>query len=122
MCSRVGCVGGQEALAEEQRMAARYANDIEIAKSQRDFELKKAAYDQEVQTKTAQSKLAYDLQVRASLSRTAATRWGLVVILIARYPDVTGFDTQSRKSHSLTLHGLTRPSSSLGSKNRLYRN
>ena len=46
-------------------MAARYANDIEIAKSQRDFELKKAAYDQEVQTKKATSDLAYDLQVNS---------------------------------------------------------
>lgn len=44
-------------------MAARYANDIEISKSQRDFELKKAAYDMEVNTKKAQSELAYDLQV-----------------------------------------------------------
>jgi len=46
-------------------MAARYANDIDIAKSQRDFELKKAAYDQEVNTKKAQSDLAYSLQVRS---------------------------------------------------------
>ena len=46
-------------------MAARYANDIDIAKAQRDFELKKAAYDQEVQTTKAQSDLAYDLQVRS---------------------------------------------------------
>ena len=53
----------QEAVAEEQRMAARLANDIEIAKAQRDFELKKAAYDQEVQNKKATSDLAYDLQV-----------------------------------------------------------
>jgi len=53
----------QEAIAEEQRMAARYVNDIDIAKSQRDYELKKAAYDQEVRTKTAQSDLAYALQV-----------------------------------------------------------
>lgn len=41
----------REAMAEEQRMAARYLNDTEIAKAQRDFELKKAAYDVEVQTK-----------------------------------------------------------------------
>ena len=53
----------QEALAEEQRLAARYVNDIEIAKAQRDFELKKAAFDQEVQMKKAQSDLAYSLQV-----------------------------------------------------------
>lgn len=52
----------REAQAEEQRMASRYANDIEIAKAQRDFELKKAAFDQEVQSKKAQSELAYELQ------------------------------------------------------------
>lgn len=44
-------------------MAARYSTDIDIAKSQRDFELKKAAYDMEIQTKKAQSDLAYELQV-----------------------------------------------------------
>lgn len=44
-------------------MASRYANDIEIAKAQRDFELKKATYDQEVSAKKAQSDLAADLQV-----------------------------------------------------------
>lgn len=54
--------GIKEALAEEQRLAARYVNDIEIAKAQRDYELKKASYDQEVQAKKAQSELAYNLQ------------------------------------------------------------
>lgn len=44
-------------------MAARLQNDILIAKAQRDFELKKAAYDMEVQTKKAQSNMAYELQV-----------------------------------------------------------
>lgn len=54
--------GIKEAIAEEKRMTSRYANDVEIAKSQRDFELKKAQYDMEVQTKAAKSELAYDLQ------------------------------------------------------------
>lgn len=44
-------------------MAARYANDIQIAEAQRDYELKKASFDQEVLTKKAQSELAYQLQV-----------------------------------------------------------
>ena len=35
----------------------RLLNDAEIAKSKRDFELKKAAYDVEVQTKVSQRKL-----------------------------------------------------------------
>lgn len=52
----------KQAIAEEQRMAARLANDIEIAKAKRDFELKKAAYDQEVNTKEAEAKLAFELQ------------------------------------------------------------
>ena len=66
----------KEAIAEEERMASRWIkgifqslansfsyftrllNDTEIAKSKRDFELKKAAYDVEVQTKVS-SKLCY---------------------------------------------------------------
>ena len=41
----------KEAIAEEERMAAKYINDTEIVKAQRDFELKKASYDMEVFTK-----------------------------------------------------------------------
>ena len=52
----------QEAQAEEQRLAAKFANDIEIAKAKRDFELNKAAYDQEVNTNKAKADLAYSLQ------------------------------------------------------------
>jgi len=52
----------QESIAEEQRQRAMFQNQVEIAHAQRDYELKKAAYDQEVQTKKAQSDLAYDLQ------------------------------------------------------------
>lgn len=47
----------REAIAEEQRMASRFLNDTEIAKAQRDFELKKAAYDVEVQTKVCQNEI-----------------------------------------------------------------
>ncbi|KAL4218798.1 Flotillin-like protein 1 [Mactra antiquata] len=54
--------GIKQAEAEERRMASRYANDIEIAHAERDFHLKKAAYDQEVFGKKAQSDLASDLQ------------------------------------------------------------
>ena len=44
-------------------MQARFLNDIEISKAQRDFELKKATYDVEVMTTKAQADLAYELQV-----------------------------------------------------------
>ncbi len=43
----------KQAIAEEQRVASRLINDIEIAKAQRDFELKKAAYDQEVNARVS---------------------------------------------------------------------
>ncbi|KAL9875149.1 flotillin-1 isoform X2 [Glossina fuscipes] len=59
----------KEAIAEEQRMASRFLNDTEIAKAQRDFELKKAAYDVEVQTKKAEAELAYELQAAKTKQR-----------------------------------------------------
>jgi len=70
----------REASAEEQRMRARYANDIEIAHAQRDFELKKAAYDQEVQTKKAQSELAYDLQAAKTKQRIKEEQMQIKVV------------------------------------------
>jgi len=36
---------------EEERMAVKYVHDTEMAKAKRDFELKKATYDLEVNTK-----------------------------------------------------------------------
>ncbi|KAI9564488.1 hypothetical protein GHT06_008227 [Daphnia sinensis] len=59
----------KEAIAEEERLAARLVNDIDIAKAQRDFELKKAAYDQEVQAKKAEAELAYELQAAKTKQR-----------------------------------------------------
>jgi flotillin len=70
----------KEALAEEQRMAARYINDIQIAKAKRDFELKKAAYDQEVFTKKAQSELAYDLQAAKTKQRIKEEQMQIKVV------------------------------------------
>lgn len=46
-------------------MSAQYLSEIEMAKAQRDYELKKATYDIEVNTRRAQADLAYQLQVRA---------------------------------------------------------
>jgi flotillin len=54
--------GIKAAEAEQARLGAKYANDIEVAKSQRDFELKQATYDAEVNTRKAQAELAYQLQ------------------------------------------------------------
>ena len=47
----------------QEKISAQYKNEIEMAKAQRDYELKKAAYDVEVNTKKAESEMAYQLQV-----------------------------------------------------------
>ncbi|XP_076455396.1 flotillin-1-like isoform X1 [Babylonia areolata] len=72
--------GIKESLAEEKRMQARYLNDIEISKAQRDFELKKAAYDMEVQTTKAQADLAYDLQAAKTKQRIKEESMQVTVI------------------------------------------
>lgn len=54
----------QEAKAKQEKLSAQYLNEIEMAKAQRDYELKKATYDIEVNTRKAESDLAYQLQVR----------------------------------------------------------
>ena len=59
----------KEAIAEEERMASRLLNDTEIAKAKRDFELKKAAYDVEVQTKVGLYSLCFGaLYVKKTLT------------------------------------------------------
>jgi len=58
--------GIKKALANEAEQAARYQNETLQAKAKRDFQLKKAAYDAEVQTEKAKAKLAYELQTAIS--------------------------------------------------------
>uniref|UniRef100_A0A3Q4I3F7 Flotillin n=1 Tax=Neolamprologus brichardi TaxID=32507 RepID=A0A3Q4I3F7_NEOBR len=53
----------EEAHAMQEKISAQYKNEIDMAKAQRDYELKKAAYDIEVNTKRAESEMAYQLQV-----------------------------------------------------------
>lgn len=65
-CPDVFCI--QEANAMQEKVSAQYKNEIEMAKAQRDYELKKAAYDVEVNTKKAESEMAYQLQVQSSVN------------------------------------------------------
>lgn len=51
----------------QEKVSAQYINEIQMAKAQRDFELKKAAYDIEVNSKKAESEMAYQLQVHTTL-------------------------------------------------------
>lgn len=50
----------------QEKVSAQYKNEIEMAKAQRDYELKKAVYDMEVNSKKAESEMAYQLQVPQS--------------------------------------------------------
>lgn len=59
------CFCLQEAHAMQEKVSAQYKNEIEMAKAQRDYELKKAAYDVEVNSKKAESEMAYQLQVQS---------------------------------------------------------
>lgn len=64
LCSHLAL--SQEAHAMQEKVSAQYKNEIEMAKAQRDYELKKAAYDIEIYTKKAESEMAYQLQVHMS--------------------------------------------------------
>ncbi|KAF6200794.1 hypothetical protein GE061_005240 [Apolygus lucorum] len=70
----------KEAIAEEQRMASKFINDTEIAQAQRDFELKKAAYDVEVQTKKAEAEMAYELQAAKTRQRIKEEQMQISVV------------------------------------------
>ncbi|XP_017773428.1 PREDICTED: flotillin-1 isoform X2 [Nicrophorus vespilloides] len=70
----------KEAIAEEQRMASVFLNDTDIAKARRDFELKKAAYDVEVQTKNAEAELAYELQAAKTKQRIKEEQMQIKVV------------------------------------------
>lgn len=54
--------GIREAEAEQQRIAGSCLNEIEVAKAQRNFKLKNAAYEKEIQTRKAEAELAHQLQ------------------------------------------------------------
>ena len=70
----------QESLADEARMKSKYENDTEVAKSQRDYEVRQAGYDLEVQTKNAQSKLAYDLQAAITKQKIKEEEMQILVV------------------------------------------
>ena len=70
----------KEALAEEDKMAAKYLNDAEIAKAQKDFEMKKAAYDYEIFTKKAESDLAFDIQTAKTKKQIKESQMEILVV------------------------------------------
>lgn len=53
----------QEAECEKQKMDIVYQTQTNIADSSKDFQMQKAAFDQEVNTRKAEAELSYELQV-----------------------------------------------------------
>ncbi|XP_034560785.1 flotillin-1a isoform X1 [Notolabrus celidotus] len=70
----------REAHAMQEKVSAQYKNEIDMAKAQRDYELKKAAYDIEVNTKKAESEMAYQLQVAKTKQRIEEERMQIQVV------------------------------------------
>uniref|UniRef100_A0A8C6UCC8 Flotillin n=1 Tax=Neogobius melanostomus TaxID=47308 RepID=A0A8C6UCC8_9GOBI len=70
----------REAHAMQVKISAQYKNEIDMAKAQRDYELKKAAYDIEVNTKKAESEMAYQLQVAKTKQRIEEERMQVQVV------------------------------------------
>ncbi|KAJ8334415.1 hypothetical protein SKAU_G00400540 [Synaphobranchus kaupii] len=70
----------REAHAMQEKISAQYVNEIEMAKAQRDFELKKAAYDIEVHTRQAESEMAYQLQVAKTKQRIEEEKMQVQVV------------------------------------------
>ena len=52
----------ETAIAEETRIASKLLNDTEVERYKRDFELKKAVYDTEVEVARAEAEMAFKLQ------------------------------------------------------------
>uniref|UniRef100_A0A673NQB8 Flotillin n=1 Tax=Sinocyclocheilus rhinocerous TaxID=307959 RepID=A0A673NQB8_9TELE len=70
----------REANAVQEKVSAQYMNEIEMAKAQRDYELKKAVYDIEVFTKKAESEMAYQLQVAKTKQQIEEEKMQVMVV------------------------------------------
>lgn len=79
------CSSLQEAHALQEKISAQYKNEIDMAKAQRDYELKKAAYDMEVNTKKAESEMAYQLQVPLNITWILLERYVSCSLVFGSY-------------------------------------
>ncbi|THD20873.1 Flotillin [Fasciola hepatica] len=72
--------GIQEAKCDRARLDIRYMADTRIANSTRDFEMKKASFDQEVNTSRAEAELAYQLQVAKEKQKIRAEEINISIV------------------------------------------
>jgi len=78
--------GIKEAVANQERLKVRFQKDTEIAEAKRDYELKKAAYDIEVETRKAESEMAY--QQQAAISKQSIKEAEMQVIIEERTKEI----------------------------------
>ncbi|BET02541.1 Hypothetical proteinB [Nesidiocoris tenuis] len=97
----------KEAIAEEQRMASKFINDTEIAQAQRDFELKKAAYDVEVQTKKAEAEMAYELQ--AAKTRQRIKEEQMQITVVERKQEIAVQEQETQRKEKELMAQVRRP-------------
>jgi flotillin len=76
----------KEAKASENAMRAKYANDIIVAESKKDFEIKQAVYEMEVQTKKAEADMATSLQ--KAVTQQEIRRQELQVEIVQKGKDI----------------------------------
>ncbi|CAL8083143.1 unnamed protein product [Calicophoron daubneyi] len=91
--------GIKEALAEQQRVAGRLLNDIEIAKAKRDFELKNAACEKEIQARKAESELAYELQAAKTRQQIKQEEMQITVLERTRQIEVEELENIRQERH-----------------------
>lgn len=77
-CNRDSLI--QTALAEETRIASKMLNDTEMELYKRNFEIKKAAYDMEVETARAQAELAFQLQAAKVHQRIKEEKMNIEIV------------------------------------------
>lgn len=76
----------KEALANEELMKSQLSNDTDIARSKRNYDVKKAEYDAEVNTAKAEAELAYDL--RAAVMQQKIKDEEIQVQVIERHQEI----------------------------------
>jgi flotillin len=72
--------GIREAIADQETKKVQYENDVVVAQSKRDFELKQAQYNIEINTKKADADLSYELQAAKTQQRIRSEQVGITVV------------------------------------------
>lgn len=99
--------GIKEAIANQERLKVRYEKDTEIAQAKRDFELKKAAYDIEVETRRAESEMAY--QQQAAISKQAIKEAEMQVIIEERSKEIQVQDQEILRREKELMAQIKKP-------------